>query len=127
MRPDIVVLLGNLDLKKSAFAFLKDSERETIERNIADDKSIGMIFKNAADEVLFYAVIDIEKDAVHIHAAAGSFPRHYKILTGATEVLACKLNKKRVTFTTKIKAVKELGRRAGYVLNSFGDMEKAIC
>lgn len=89
-------------------------------------KTSQIAFFNINGVDKFAAVLDFEKDCLHVREVGGNFPFLYKHLNNFCIGFAKALGMKSVSFKTEKTAVKFLAKRAGFQLNEHGDFEKAI-
>lgn len=122
----IIAVIGEADFSHAFFTLMGKSKREKWIAEVEAGRSTPITFFNEDGKVLFYSLMDIHNECVHVHLLIGHFFRLYQYVSDFFLVMAQAMGKKSVSFHSDIDVIKLYGEKLGYSLNSFGDYEKAV-
>lgn len=122
---EIKATISGVDLNHRFFDFLNQETKKNAHTAIKQGIAHIVSFKQD-DNVLFAAVIELLPDTIHVMHVGGKFPRHIAHLKTYCEALAIHFKKKSILFGSKKDAVKHIGEKLGFTINSEGEYEYQV-
>ena len=125
----IIAVIGEADFEHMFFKGIEPADILAAKSMIEKGVSFPVTFYDGEGKILFYAVFDhndFYPDALHVNILTGHFLRFHQFFASFCFGLAKHHGKKKVTFKTKKRVVRNYAVVMGFEANQYGDYERAV-